>query len=76
MVDPDVLEYRFDCPEERTQVSPLICKTCKKRMGCIEVQKLLNTSDLERWKGTILGSGVDHIINFRKQVVDFVMGKD
>lgn len=72
-MESDILEYRLKCPLDDQDVSPLVCKRCEKRVSCTEVSKLGNTADIDKWKGTLLGGGVDLIAGFRKDVQKFIM---
>lgn len=73
-MDSEILEYRLDCPWERKEVGPNICRNCERKSTCESVQSMVASSDMEKWKGTILGGGVDVIVNFRKKVFKFIMG--
>jgi hypothetical protein len=72
-MEQEIVSYRLDCPLDNQEVSPLVCKICEKKVSCIEVNKLGNSGDMEKWKGTILGGGVDIIVGFRKKVQDFIL---
>lgn len=73
-MNPDVLEYRLDCPNTKKEVSPTTCQKCESKRVCEQVQKLGDFRDLEKLKGTILGGGVNQIIDFRKEVMKFIIG--
>jgi hypothetical protein len=72
-MDPEIIQYRLDCPLDRQEVSPLVCKKCERKTACAEVVKLGASGDMEKWKGTILGGGVNVIVEFRKNVMDFIL---
>ena len=73
-MDSEVLEYRLDCPTHSKEVGPDTCKKCDRKTTCGAVQTMAASSDMDKWKGTLLGGGVDVIINFRKKVFTFIMG--
>lgn len=72
-MESDIIQYRLDCPLDNQEVSPLVCKRCDRRLSCTEVSKLGSTADIDKWKGTILGGGVNLIAEFRKGVQNFIL---
>ena len=75
-MDNEVVEYRINCPQKNAEVSPVVCKACSDKLLCKSVQELNTNSDMDKWKGTILGGGVDVIIKFRRKVFNFILNDE